>query len=1574
MSTARNIELKTDSSVKQGSRVIHPMFAKHAKDGKGAKEDINQNEHINQRNITPISVPSNTRLCNRLRSLDQNFVPSSTNNSGYYRKKVSTEILDGLPESKVDPEPVNRDITAITDYSTSSSATPAEQPSGTKDNLTEKNKKSSIEQKRFYQRKLSGFSPIKLLPVGKFFKLLKPPLQRRNSCPALTITEQTEGRPKIPPTAVKESETTDSTSSSNKLKNERNKICKLTKWTSHSELLRKAGKECNSGQDERKNIDDILQLSGEAKLRENIGRVESAFHKPRKYHTYRPNQECQSSTDFSDICRLQEKRNSETLSDAEVVEKTVIIVSENACVVSEHQSRNDISDELTDSVNIYEEVSMNRKDYGSESKSEINTNIGKSVCNEAVFINEYKPEIVSNDRNFSVSDNIKTHSSTHSEGNNITSSNLTINSGQIVKLQTEASNELLKNSEVSSGSHTSSSKIYLKIESSEKNSLAEAINHWIPQNETLDNGTNFGEDNITIPQNNIHAEVSENYLREPQNGLKSKTPQPQLISIVCNQSSNSYDAIDKNTNIFPGIKVSVSNNSQNDALDFGECNTNSLTNGMQNGDINECYNVKLDAPEEVIVAGFHDFCHTMLSLEESIDSQDTGTVKRRTVTKKPKADDIEFNKFKDEHEAQENPSTSYNDSQSKNGFEHSMSSESENNDEEINIDIFSYQNESENTSDKLLEEIQNSKLMEKMNIRDPDVIDAISALDRSLMEAIEKPIIIESEYSEIDPDIIKSREPNSSEVRKLPKIVKEDKIQCDNLIEELMLVDTSKTVPISQQKDFDSESKGESISVIISNMNTQHYPFGCHPNAQKYLPGFKQNKIETSVQSQYSDNFQFRTSSSFSRQRLPLETRTCNLNKTQYSGEGLSDYDLPNDEMKKVNVMSNAKDESSPPMSISSEESSPVLPLQVSVDNSAVAQDVVACSRTSPCSVDSGTSSHNQGYFVVVAIDFGTTYSGYAFSFTRDPDNIHMMKKWDGGDPGVFNQKTPTTLLLTPEGEFHSFGYSARDYYHDLDVEEAKDWLYFEKFKMTLHNNEHLSLDTEIAAANGKQLKAVTVFAHALRYFKDHALQELSDQSATRILNEDVRWVVTVPAIWRQPAKQFMRAAAYKAGIATAEYPDQLLIALEPEAASIYCRRMRLHQLVPEETQFQRSSFNWQKENDTDSEVNSSLCDKDFSFPTSIGQGNEGSFTIGTQYMVVDCGGGTVDITVHELLDKQGTLKELQKASGGPYGSMGVDMEFEKLLRDIFGEDFFEQFKSKRPTGYVDLMIAFEARKRNASPYKNNPLNISLPFSFIDYYEKCHGGSVAAAIKKSSHKDVKWSSQGMLRLEPSAMEELFQRTIKQIREHIESILSQEDIHIDHIFLVGGFAESLILQKEIKNSFSSKVKVVIPQGVSLAILKGAVLFGLDPTTVNIRRLRMTYGVGVLNRFIHRVHPREKLVIKDNIQWCADVFDKFVVNEQSVGVGDVVVRRYTPAKDGQSCIVIHIYCSEKDNVYFITDPGVKRCATLILDLSDSRYIQSREIQTRMMFGDTEIKVSALDVTTGKCVKAEVDFLNN
>lgn len=140
--------------------------------------------------------------------------------------------------------------------------------------------------------------------------------------------------------------------------------------------------------------------------------------------------------------------------------------------------------------------------------------------------------------------------------------------------------------------------------------------------------------------------------------------------------------------------------------------------------------------------------------------------------------------------------------------------------------------------------------------------------------------------------------------------------------------------------------------------------------------------------------------------------------------------------------------------------------------------------------------------------------------------------------------------------------------------------------------------------------------------------------------------------------------------------------------------------------------------------------------------------------------------------------------------------------------------------------------------------------------------------------------------------------------------------------------------------------------------------------------MTYGVGVLNRYVKGKHPKNKLIKRDGIEWCTDIFDKFVLTDQPVTLGDTVIRSYTPAKTGQKYSIINIYSSEKTDPRFITDPGVKKCGTLQLDLS--KLLQKptrkrREIQARMEFGDTEIKVSAVDVTTGTSVKANIDFLS-
>lgn len=633
-------------------------------------------------------------------------------------------------------------------------------------------------------------------------------------------------------------------------------------------------------------------------------------------------------------------------------------------------------------------------------------------------------------------------------------------------------------------------------------------------------------------------------------------------------------------------------------------------------------------------------------------------------------------------------------------------------------------------------------------------------------------------------------------------------------------------------------------------------------------------------------------------------------------------------------------------------------------------------------------------FSVVVAIDFGTTSSGYAFSFTEDSETIHMMRRWEGGDPGVANQKSPTCLLLTPELRFHSFGFAARDSYHDLDPEEARHWLYFDKFKMKIHSTRDLTMETELETVSGRRVRAIEVFAHALRFFREHALKEVKDQSSSVLEGNEVRWVITVPAVWRQPAKQFMREAAYLAGLVTPDCPEQLLIALEPEAASIYCRKLRLHQVIDLSQRPMTNGLDLDGSRPFDSSFRQAReqlrrARHSRTFLVESGTGELWSeMQTGDRYMVADCGGGTVDLTVHQIEQPQGTLKELYKASGGPYGAVGVDLAFEAMLCQIFGSDFIESFKAKRPAAWVDLMIAFEARKRTAAPGRANCLNILLPFSFIDFYRSHRGQSVETALRKSNMNFIKWSSQGMLKLSAEAINELFQPTINNIIKHIEDLMQKEEVKgVRFLFLVGGFAESPMLQRAAQNALGQKCRIIIPHDVGLTILKGAVLFGLDPTVVRVRRCPLTYGVGVLNRFVEGRHPRDKKLIKDGREWCTDILDRFVSVEQSVALGEVVRRSYTPARVGQRKIIINIYCSDTDDITYITDPGVRKCGAITLDLLESgpttacggddgkaAAFERREIRTTMQFGDTEIKVTAVDVATGKLVRASIDFLSN
>lgn len=67
--------------------------------------------------------------------------------------------------------------------------------------------------------------------------------------------------------------------------------------------------------------------------------------------------------------------------------------------------------------------------------------------------------------------------------------------------------------------------------------------------------------------------------------------------------------------------------------------------------------------------------------------------------------------------------------------------------------------------------------------------------------------------------------------------------------------------------------------------------------------------------------------------------------------------------------------------------------------------------------------------------------------------------------------------------------------------------------------------DTVLVDDEGHAMQAKDIFGHSIRYMKKRLLDDLQARG-NMIRDENIMWVVTIPAIWNDGAKQFMREAA----------------------------------------------------------------------------------------------------------------------------------------------------------------------------------------------------------------------------------------------------------------------------------------------------------------------------------------------------------------------------------------------------------------------------------------------------------------
>ncbi|XP_052241808.1 heat shock 70 kDa protein 12A-like isoform X4 [Dreissena polymorpha] len=504
----------------------------------------------------------------------------------------------------------------------------------------------------------------------------------------------------------------------------------------------------------------------------------------------------------------------------------------------------------------------------------------------------------------------------------------------------------------------------------------------------------------------------------------------------------------------------------------------------------------------------------------------------------------------------------------------------------------------------------------------------------------------------------------------------------------------------------------------------------------------------------------------------------------------------------------------------------------------------------------------------VAAIDFGTTYSGYAFSFRdeflKNPLKIFTNQwKSQGGSTNLLSMKTPSCVLFSPEGNFHSFGYNAEEKYMKLAMDDQHTrWFYFKHFKMLLYENKNLTRTTKLTDDKGLKMPAHKVFSACIRYLKDHLL-EMHATTGEGLKLGEMHWVLTVPAIWDDSAKQFMREAAVEAGIES----EYLSLALEPEAAALYCRYLPMEMVV-----------------------------------SSAGKASIESFAPGKRYLVLDAGGGTIDITVHETLP-DGTVKEVYKANGGPWGGTTVDKAFVSFLEEVTGPEVMKIFKTTYKGAFLDLMREFEVKKKTMSPNEDAEAKtvFRMPIAIHETYRTVHGTDFRMSmLLQQDIKDNVTFTGDKMRVRPAQIQALFQNTIDHIVNHLTDIFKRPEVQgANRILMVGGFSESKMLQNALKRSFPSK-QMVSPEEASLAVLKGAVLFGHNPTAIVARMSRFTYGTDIWPIFDPTIHMISKLKIVDGEQRCADYFDKHIEVDTEVCAGMTFEEHtYFPLYTQQKC---------------------------------------------------------------------------
>ncbi|KAG2484378.1 hypothetical protein HYH03_016794 [Edaphochlamys debaryana] len=613
---------------------------------------------------------------------------------------------------------------------------------------------------------------------------------------------------------------------------------------------------------------------------------------------------------------------------------------------------------------------------------------------------------------------------------------------------------------------------------------------------------------------------------------------------------------------------------------------------------------------------------------------------------------------------------------------------------------------------------------------------------------------------------------------------------------------------------------------------------------------------------------------------------------------------------------------------------------------------------------------------LVIGVDFGTHASGFAWrkhapgSAAPAPGGLRVSTHEAWPDQPTPDAKTRTALLYRGD-RVAAWGWTAWKRWSEMAPSERRGHSYVEHFKLLLEDGAEAGVGAGCALPPGvTRVQAAADYMGEMRkYIREH----LRRTAGVTLSSDDTVWCLTLPAIWSDAAKARMREAAHRAGLTPTVGSRSLLLTLEPEAAALSA------------------------------------------VAAGAGGGGAEALADGDVALVLDCGGGTADATLHRV---RGAglgvrLEEAAVGRGALAGGAHVDAAAWSYMRDLLGADAWDAWQAAEPGEVAKLRSRWEVSKRGfagGGPISLTAAAGSAPASGPGLF--LGGGLVKVAGVRSGDLRLPLppglvERLGRLKLQSLSSPDRLRGLVSSDRQlvlpsevvasrvfdpvvdkalELMAGVAEEGSRLGNsankVLLAGGFARSAYLQARVRQALPRGASLLLPEDPGAAVVKGAVIFGALPSIISGRRCRLSYGVGVDMEWTSEaaVHAAsygypEKYWHTEDECYCAEgCFYEFINRGQLVNVDQVVEHTCCPLYKTQNSVTFPLYSTPINGALYTSAPQMEELAHVTLELPAgwSRNLSKASdylLKVEMRFGATELSLVATDPRTKDAVAVSV-----